>query len=133
MSVLLDADDYDELEGAPRWRLLVLEDADELLRAGATRELGQSLSRLLSLGDGRGLNFLVLITTNEPIGRMHPAVARPGRCLADVEFGLLSGAVTEALGGTSTSGVTGGVTLAEVVERRGQLTKIGNRVDDQYL
>ena len=37
---------------APRWRLLVLEDADELLRADAKRETGQALSRLLNVADG---------------------------------------------------------------------------------
>jgi hypothetical protein len=28
----------------------------------------------------------VLITTNEPLVRLHPAARRPGRCLADIEF-----------------------------------------------
>jgi hypothetical protein len=31
----------------------------------------------------------VLITTNEDVGRLHPAVARPGRCSAPVRFGAL--------------------------------------------
>jgi hypothetical protein len=26
------------------------------------------------------------VTTNEPIGRLHPAVRRPGRCWAEVHF-----------------------------------------------
>jgi ATP-dependent 26S proteasome regulatory subunit len=29
---------------------------------------------------------LVLVTTNEEIRTLHPAVARPGRCAANVEF-----------------------------------------------
>ena len=29
---------------------------------------------------------MLLITTNEPVGRLHPATRRPGRCLADIEF-----------------------------------------------
>jgi hypothetical protein len=33
---------------------------------------------------------LVLVTTNEEIRKLHPAVARPGRCAANVEFGALS-------------------------------------------
>jgi ATP-dependent 26S proteasome regulatory subunit len=33
---------------------------------------------------------MVLITTNEPITSLHPAVVRPGRCLSQIEFGLLS-------------------------------------------
>jgi ATP-dependent 26S proteasome regulatory subunit len=48
---------------------------------------------MLNLTDGmmgQGLNVMVLITTNEPLGTLHPAVIRPGRCLAEIEFGPLS-------------------------------------------
>ncbi len=68
-----------------RWRLLVLEDADELLRVDARRATAQALPRLLNVADGflgEGVRVLLLITTNEPLGRVHPAVIRPGRCLA---------------------------------------------------
>ena len=71
------------------------EDADELLRADAKRATGQSLSRLLNVADGfigQGVNAIVHITANEPLGRLHPAVVRPGRCLAEVEFPALIGA-----------------------------------------
>ena len=71
------------------WRLLILEDTGELLSIDARDRAGQGLSRLLNLCDGllgQSLNVLVLITTNEDFGRMHPAVVRPGRCLANVEF-----------------------------------------------
>jgi hypothetical protein len=70
-------------------RLIVLEDAGELMSAAARTEVGQGLSRVLNLADGllgQGLPCVVLITTNEPIGRLHPAVRRPGRCWAEVEF-----------------------------------------------
>jgi hypothetical protein len=137
MSVLLGADDYQDEDEAPRWRLLVFEDADELLRADAKRETGQSLSRLLNLSDGfigQGVNVLVLITTNEPIGRLHPAVARPGRCLADVEFGPLNRSEAAALLGAE---ATTDLTLAEVFQRRGDLTRVGAQAGDpatgQYL
>jgi ATPase family associated with various cellular activities (AAA) len=83
-----------EVAGAGRrYRLIVLEDAGELLAADAREHAGQGLSRLLNLTDGilgAGLRTIVLVTTNEPIGRLHPAVARPGRCWADVEFTRLS-------------------------------------------
>ena len=55
--------------------------------------MGQGLSRFLNVVDGligQGLRVLVLVTTNEPIRRLHPAVARPGRCAANVEFAALS-------------------------------------------
>jgi hypothetical protein len=71
------------------WRLLVLEDTGELLTPDAKTVIGQGLSRFLNVVDGligQGLRVLVLVTTNEPIKRLHPAVARPGRCAANVEF-----------------------------------------------
>jgi hypothetical protein len=82
-----------------RFRLIVLEDAGELLAADAREHAGQALSRLLNLTDGilgAGLRTIVLVTTNEPIGRLHPAVARPGRCWAEVEFTRLSADESDA-------------------------------------
>lgn len=84
LEVLLDHEDDDE-----RWRLLVLEDTGELLSADAKERTGQGLSRFLNVVDGvlgQGLRLLVLVTTNEELRRLHPAVARPGRCAAVVEF-----------------------------------------------
>jgi hypothetical protein len=89
-------DDDDEVDGvaAPdrRWRMLLLEDCDELIRSGAKAATGQALSRLLNLTDGllgQGRNVLVAITTNEDLARLHPATVRPGRCLAQIEVGPL--------------------------------------------
>ncbi|MEW1719039.1 DUF5925 domain-containing protein [Streptomyces sp. NPDC093109] len=76
-----------------RWRLLLLEDCDELIRGEAKHAAGQALSRLLNLTDGllgQGRNVLVGVTTNEDLERLHPAVVRPGRCLARIEVGALS-------------------------------------------
>ena len=78
---------------APHWRLLVLEDTGELLRPDAKSIIGQGLSRFLNVVDGligQGLRVLVLVTTNERIETLHPAVARPGRCAANIEFDPLS-------------------------------------------
>lgn len=83
---------FAEPEGE-RWRLLVLEDTGELLAPDARERAGQGLSRLLNVVDGfvgQGLRILVLITTNEETTRMHPAVTRPGRCAAAVEFRSLT-------------------------------------------
>jgi hypothetical protein len=74
---------------ADRWRLLILEDAGELIAADARAAAGQALSRLLNVADGllgQGTRTLLLITTNEPVKRLHPATRRAGRCLADIEF-----------------------------------------------
>ncbi len=73
-------------------RLIVIEDAGEMLSVDARQKVGQALGRLLNLCDGlvgQGLDLLVLITTNEDVGRLHPAVTRPGRCVSQVEFGDL--------------------------------------------
>ena len=91
MRVLLEDvdDDRSEDDDEGRWRLLVLEDTGELLSADAKERTGQGLSRLLNLVDGligQGLRLLVLVTTNEPLRRLHPAVARPGRTLAALDF-----------------------------------------------
>jgi Domain of unknown function (DUF5925)/ATPase family associated with various cellular activities (AAA) len=88
-----DDDDDDDDAGQPRWRLLLLEDCDELIRGEAKQSAGQALSRLLNLTDGmlgQGTRVLVAITTNEDLYRLHPAVTRPGRCLAQIEVGPLS-------------------------------------------
>lgn len=72
-----------------RWTMLILEDAGNLLHAHADSHAGQGLSRLLNLVDGilgQGLRVMVLITTNDEIARMHPAVSRPGRCADLSEF-----------------------------------------------
>jgi hypothetical protein len=146
MSVLLGADDHDDENETPTWRLVVIEDADELLRADAKRETGQSLSRLLNLADGfigRGLRTLVMITTNEALGRLHPAVVRPGRCLAEVEFPPLARTEAAALLGAGpvapgASGIPAGeMTLAEVFERRGEISRVTSQPSEgatgQYL
>jgi hypothetical protein len=74
-----------------KWRLLVLEDAGELVVHDAGRT--GALATLLNVTDGllgHGTGTVVLITTNEPVEHLHPAVRRRGRCLADIEFGPLT-------------------------------------------
>ncbi|MGN9839984.1 DUF5925 domain-containing protein [Nonomuraea sp. H19] len=108
---------YDTDEDTQRWRLLVLEDCDELISAGAKAQAGQGLSRLLNLTDGllgQGRDVLVAITTNEDLTRLHPAVVRPGRCLAQLEVGPLSRDEAVAWLGTSQGVGPSGATLAEL-------------------
>lgn len=72
-----------------RWHLVVLEDSGEFMLNDAKNRTGQGLSRLLNLTDGlvgQGLRLLVLMTTNEKVFTLHPAVNRAGRCLAEVAF-----------------------------------------------
>lgn len=82
-----------------RWRLLVLEDAGELLGIGAPTEVGRGFARLLNIADGllgQGTRALILVTTNEPLGKLHPAALRPGRAMATVEFAPLGAAEATA-------------------------------------
>ncbi len=112
----------DRMGGPPthRWRLLVIEDCDDLIRGDGRGAAGQQLSRLLNLTDGlvgQGREVLVALTTNEDLLRMHPAVVRPGRCLAQIEVGALPH--TEAVSWLgSAEGVRSSMTLAELFALR---------------
>ncbi|MFD5876595.1 DUF5925 domain-containing protein [Streptomyces sp. NPDC060322] len=104
-----------------RWRLLLLEDCDELIRGEAKHTAGQALSRLLNLTDGllgQGRNVLVGVTTNEDLERLHPAVVRPGRCLARIEVGSLTRAESASWLGTEEGLGREGATLAELYALR---------------
>lgn len=119
MDIAIGADDSEADEG--RWRLLLLEDCDELIRGEAKHAAGQALSRLLNLTDGllgQGRNVLVGVTTNEDLERLHPAVVRPGRCLARIEVGSLTR--QEAVNWLGTEDGVGreGATLAELFALR---------------
>jgi hypothetical protein len=114
----------------PDWKMVVLEDAGELLSVDAHERTGQALSRLLNVTDGllgQGTNVVVLVTTNEPLRSLHPAVTRPGRCWRTVEFQPLS--VGEANGWLAAHGserrVAQSVTLAELYDvLRGREPKV---------
>jgi hypothetical protein len=67
----------------------------------------------------------VALTTNEPLFSLHPAVVRPGRCLAHVEVGKLSRAQAVARLGTATGVGQDGATLANLYALRGELHRIG--------
>jgi Domain of unknown function (DUF5925)/ATPase family associated with various cellular activities (AAA) len=125
MAVALgDDDDQDK-----RWRLLVLEDCDELIRTEAKQGAGQSLGRLLNFTDGllgQGLEVLVCITTNEELLRLHPAVIRPGRCIAQIHVGRLPRPEAVAWLGTGTGIGPEGATLAELFALRGELSQVAH-------
>lgn len=105
---------------AGHWRLLIAEDADEHLLASGT-------GRLLNLADGivgHGSNTLIVLTTNEPLLRLNPALVRPGRCLAKLDF--TSFPTVEAAGWLGDPSVTAAMTLAELYQRRGDLERLGS-------
>lgn len=111
----------DEGTSKSRWRLLLLEDCDELIRGEAKHTAGQALSRLLNLTDGllgQGRNVLVGVTTNEDLERLHPVVVRPGRCLARIEVGALTRKESVNWLGTEEGVGREGATLAELYALR---------------
>jgi hypothetical protein len=125
-SVMLGSgDDDDDEEKDGRWRLLVLEDCDEIVRSEAQPGAGQGLSRLLNLTDGllgQGRNILICITTNEDVSRFHPAAVRPGRCLMQIEVGPLRAHEAAAWLGVDPSegpAWTKAATLADLYAARG--------------
>lgn len=110
------------------WKLIVAEDADEYLRSDARRRSGPGLGRLLNVTDGIlgiGQRTMVLLTTNDEIGRLHPAVTRPGRCMATVQFTRFSR--TEAATWLDGTAPTPGhePTLAELYHLRSGSSDLG--------
>jgi len=92
---MITNEDEDDDDASETWRLFVLEDTGELLMLDAKEQTGQGLSRLLNLVDGilgQGMRLMILVTTNEPLQALHPAVSRPGRCAAEVYFAPFSSA-----------------------------------------
>lgn len=126
LQVAMDAGDDDEA----KWRLLLIEDCDELISAEARQSSGQSLSRLLNLTDGllaQGRKVLIGLTTNEPISRLHPAVVRPGRCLAQIEVGPLDPAEAQRWLGRP---VGRAATLAELYALKSGNPQLGHVPDE---
>jgi hypothetical protein len=119
---LMDLTLYDHASyrgiASDRWRLLLIEDCDSLVRDDSRRTAGQSLARLLSLTDGllgQGRNIIVAITTNEELSRLHPAVTRPGRCLSRMQLDRLSPQeAARWLGDRTDVNLSGGASLAEL-------------------
>jgi len=117
-------------QGEPKARLLVLEDAGELVAADARADTGQALSRLLNVSDGllgQGLDLCTLITTNEPIDKLHPAVLRPGRCSAQIKVPPLDVETANRwLQGRENGGpVSEPVTVAELFAQTRRAAEVG--------
>ena len=110
-----------------KWRLVIAEDADQYLRASARRDSGAALGKLLNLADGilgQGLNTLILLTTNEELNRLHPAIIRPGRCLARVEFDKFTPSEAKQWLPVGAKTPVTDSTLAEMFEASGTIERI---------
>jgi ATPase family associated with various cellular activities (AAA) len=76
-------------DGNRKWSLIILEDAGEFIAIDSRHQYGQVLAKLLNLSDGllgQGQKLLFLITTNEEVQNLYPAIVRYGRCLTNLEF-----------------------------------------------
>lgn len=137
-------DKEEDEEGIPKsaskWRLIVLEDAGELIARDAKEKTGQALSRLLNIADGilgQGSRVIIAITTNESLGELHPAITRAGRCLASVEIPPMP--YTEAAAWLADGALPrlGPYTLAELIALRDEAAPVAEPQDysqtGQYL
>ena len=92
MQALLDGGDAVG-ERPDMWRLVIMEDAGELFTVNAKKDTGQALSRLLNMADGilgQGRRLIFALTTNEPVMKIHAAVMRPGRAMANLNIPAFS-------------------------------------------
>lgn len=131
----LDDIAYDETaqerHNRDKWNIFILEDCGEMLAVDAREKQGQALSMFLNLTDGfigRGTRSVVIVTTNEEIEKLHPAVSRPGRCSFYHKFGKLSAEESREWLKRNKhedllSKVTGARTLAELYALVGGFTK----------
>lgn len=91
LEVLTENREPDQPEN--EWRVIVLEDAGEFLAPDAMHQNGQAVSRLLNVCDGvvgQSMRALIMLTTNEPLRRLQPALTRPGRLLRSSEFNSMN-------------------------------------------
>lgn len=69
--------------------VLAMEDTGAMVKQTAGEMYGEALGRILNVTDGiigQNSNVSVLITTNENVGDLHPALLRPGRCGSQIDF-----------------------------------------------
>ncbi len=122
------------------WKVLVVEDAHELVAAGATGGASEALTRLLHATDGvvgGQARVLFLLTTNQRLTAVHPALLRPGRCLAEVEVPPLPADEARAWLGPDAPPVRTSMTLADLFAHGRADDVIRHRADTpapgQYL
>jgi len=68
-------------------RLIVIEDGAQFFAANCRERAG--FARLLNMADGiigQGIRMVFLLTANEQIDSLDPAVVRPGRCIQWIDF-----------------------------------------------
>ena len=113
-----------------KYRLLIFEDTEELIASDDKGSVSASVSRLLNIGDGllgQGLKILILITTNVKLEKLHPALVRPGRTLANIHIPRLSAKEASKWIGNQ----HGEATLAELYEEKSKKQIISEQKEVQ--
>lgn len=85
-------DDDEEENDEKRRVLFILEDSADLIILESRSTHYDKVNKLLNITDGligQGREDIFLVTFNEGLQEIDKAFLRPGRCLAQVEFGLL--------------------------------------------
>lgn len=111
----------DRMVKTEKWKVVVAEDCDAWLE-GAHKERGSHLGQFLNTTDGvssAGGQAIFIMTTNEPIAKLHPALTRPGRCLAVVEFEKFTPEESRKWLNSPTVSISGDMTLAELYQKDG--------------
>jgi hypothetical protein len=117
-------------------RLVVIEDADEVVEKNGIR--GSGLSRLLNATDGMvgaSSDIMVLLSTNAHPRSLDTALLRPGRCLATVGFECFPTAEASALLGER-GPAESPMTLAEIYRQLGETSLLKSEtpiLTGQYL
>jgi hypothetical protein len=113
----------------PSWRLLIAEDADRYLQPSTHLRDNPALDRLLNVADGilgQGCKVIILLTTNSNIATLHPALTRPGRCLAITEFEKFDAAGARSWINGRAPSPSGSKSLAELYELVGTEKPLGD-------
>ncbi len=116
------------------WRLLIIEDADALLKSRTFDGFKTPLDHLLNLTDGmlgQGTKVIILLTTNAKVSNLPPALVRPGRCLSLIEFAPFTARQAREWLGQPVCVTNGGATLARLFELRSGLPGVSESANSK--
>jgi hypothetical protein len=85
-----DDDDGDSSESKKKRLLFIIEDSADLISVESRQRHWDKFGKLLNITDGligQGREDIFLLTFNEELEEIDPAIVRPGRCISRVEFG----------------------------------------------
>lgn len=84
-----DDDDQDPNYSKKKRLLFIIEDSGDLISTESRRKHWDKFGKLLNITDGligQGREDIFLLTFNEELREIDPAIVRPGRCISKLEF-----------------------------------------------